>query len=89
MANSMTYTRARAEFGALCDEVVATREPVIIRRDNADDVALLPADELSGLLETIHLLRSPRNAQRLLTALDRARTGEFPPSSVEDLRRRL
>ena len=89
MANSITYSRAKAEFASLCDEVIVTREPVIIRRDNADDVALLPADELSSLLETMHLLRSPRNAQRLFAALDRARTEECPPSSVEDLRRQL
>ena len=89
MANSITYSRAKAEFASLCDEVISTREPVIIRRRNADDVALLPADELSSLLETMHLLRSPRNAQRLFAALDRARTEECPPSSVEDLRRQL
>ena len=89
MAHSITYLRAKAELASLCDEVVATREPVIIRRRNADDVALLPADELSSLLETIHLLRSPRNAQRLFAALNRARTEECLPSSVEDLRRQL
>lgn len=89
MANSITYSRAKAEFASLCDEVIATREPMIIRRRNADDVALLPADELSSLLETMHLLRSPRNAQRLFAALDRARTEECPSSSVEDLRRQL
>jgi antitoxin YefM len=36
------------------------------------DVALLPASELAGLMETAHLLRSPNNARRLLTALRRA-----------------
>jgi len=35
-------------------------------------VALVPADELAGLIETAHLLRSPKNAQRLLTVLRRA-----------------
>jgi antitoxin component of MazEF toxin-antitoxin module len=35
-------------------------------------MAILPAEELDGLRETAHLLRSPRNAVRLLTALQRA-----------------
>ena len=89
MAHTTTYTRARAEFASLCDEVADTREPVIIRRRNAEDVALISADELSSLLETAHLLRSPRNAHRLLNAIARAQRRERPPSSVEDLRRKL
>ena len=38
-----------------------------------DDLAVIAADELESLLETAHLLRSPKNAERLLTALFRAR----------------
>ena len=89
MSTVTTYTSARASLAALCDEVASTREPVIIRRRNAEDVALISADELESLLETAHLLRSPKNAQRLLDALSRAQRQELPPSSVEDLRRNL
>ena len=89
MTTITTYTQARAEFASLCAEVASTREPVIIRRRNAEDVALVSADELASLLETAHLLRSPRNAQRLLTAIDRAQSRALSPSSVEDLRREL
>ncbi|MCY3762790.1 MAG: type II toxin-antitoxin system prevent-host-death family antitoxin [Gemmatimonadetes bacterium] len=89
MTTFTTYTQARSEFASLCDEVASSREPVIIRRRNAEDVALVSADELASLLETAHLLRSPRNAQRLLTAIDRAQSGSLPPSSVEGLRRKL
>ncbi|MCP9818173.1 hypothetical protein KBZ18_01540 [Synechococcus sp. Cruz-9H2] len=45
-----------------------------MRRRKGGDLALVAADELEGLLETAHLLRSPRNAERLLSALERART---------------
>lgn len=67
-----TYSQARATLAALCDEVTSSRQPVLIRRRNAEDVVLLSADELAGLTETAHLLRSPNNARRLLTALNRA-----------------
>lgn len=40
-------------------------------------------------LETSHLLRSPRNAERLLLAIDQARRGEGLEMSVEDLRREV
>jgi len=89
MAIQTTYTHARANLAALCDEVTADREVVIIRRRNAEDVALIAAAELDSLLETAHLLRSPRNAERLLTALVRARQNTVGPQSVEELRQEL
>ena len=89
MTTITTYTQARAALASLCDEVASTREPVIIRRRNAEDVALVSADELASLLETAHLLRSPKNAHRLLTAINRAQSRELSPASVEELRREL
>ena len=84
-----TYSAARANLASLCDHVTASREPVIIRRRDAADVALIAADELAGLLETAHLLRSPRNAARLLAALARAEAGEGEPSAPAELRKHL
>jgi len=84
-----TYSQARANLAKLCDEVVDNQRIVIISRRGRHDVALISADELSGLLETIHLLRSPRNAERLLTALDRAKTRKPKAKSVTTLRKEL
>ena len=84
-----TYSDARAHLAKYLDEATSTREPIIIRRRNREDVALIAADELSSLLEIAHLLRSPRNAERLLQALIRARKGEGTPMSFEELRREL
>lgn len=84
-----TYTRARAHLAALCDDVASGREVLIIHRRGAEDVALISAAELRGLTETAHLLRSPRNAARLLRALERARGKSVPPSSVKALRREV
>lgn len=81
MTTIATYTQARAELASLCDEVASTREPVIIRRRNAEDVALVSADELASLLETAHLLRSPKNARRLLAAINRAQHRALSPSA--------
>ena len=73
----------------LCNEVAANREIVIINRRGNEDVALVAADELSSLIETAHLLRSPKNAQRLLAALNRARSRRLKPQSVAKLRREM
>jgi antitoxin YefM len=87
MPTQTTYTNARANLAALLDKVTSNREIVIINRRGGEDVALVSAAELAGLLETAHLLRSPKNAQRLLTALRRARSRKLRPQPVEKLRR--
>jgi antitoxin YefM len=89
MTITTTYSSARATLASLCDRVVSTREAVIIRRRGAENVALVSADELAGLLETAHLLRSPKNAARLLAAIRRARRGKLKPQPLAKLRRDL
>ena len=89
MALETTYTSLRQRLASVLDQVGDDREVVIVRRRGAKDVALVPAEELAGLMETAHLLRSPRNAQRLLTALQRATRGKGKPESLDKLRREI
>lgn len=84
-----SYSEARDKLDQLWDSAVEDREIVILHRPGKEDVALLPASELAGILETAHLLRSPRNAERLLTALARARAGEARPTTVDALRQEI
>lgn len=89
MAIETTYTQARAEFASLLDRVAEDHEVVMIQRRGRSRVAMVNADELSSLLETAHLLRSPRNASRLLSALRRALRGPGRRQTVASLRRQL
>jgi len=84
-----TFTRLRENLASVLDQVVQDQEVVIVRRRGSPDVALIPAEELSSLMETAHLLRSPANAERLLSALRRAERGKAQRSTVEKLRREL
>ncbi len=84
-----TYTNLRANLAFVLDRVIEDQEVVVVRRRRAKDVALVPADELSALMETAHLLRSPKNARRLLTALLRAGSRKLKPQSLEKLRREI
>jgi len=81
----ISYSRARAQLAMLLDEVTENRETVVIRRRKGGAVAMIAASELSALTETAYLLRSPRNAERLLAALARARAGKGKPMTVEQL----
>jgi antitoxin YefM len=89
MAIETTYTSLRERLASVLDQVANDLEIVIVRRRGAKDVALIPADELAGLLETAHLLRSPRNAKRLMSALENARRGKGKKMSLEQLRREV
>jgi antitoxin YefM len=71
------------------DRVNDDLEVVIITRRGGKRVVLIDADEYEGLLETSHLLRSPRNAERLLIALDQARQGKGLEMSAGELRREV
>ncbi len=87
MSIHLTYSQVRANLAKLLDEVSHNKEVVIINRRNAEDVAMISESELSGLLETTHLLRSPKNTQRLLTALHRAQEKTEKPQTVEELKK--
>ena len=89
MPSETTYTSLRENLATVLAQVVDQQETVIVRRRGARDVALIPASELAGLMETAHLLRSPRNARRLLSALCRAKTGKLKPGTTTALRKEM
>ena len=85
MTIETTYSQARDQLKALMDD----REIVVVRRRSGGAVAIIAADELESLTETAQLLRSPRNAERVLSALARARGGEVQPTPVHTLKQEL
>jgi len=84
-----TYTDARRHFASLWDRLASTRETLIVHRRGAEDMAMLPVAELSALMETAHLLRSPENARRLLSALSRAWEGRGKAEPADGLSKRM
>ncbi len=68
-----TFSQLRGNLKSFCDQAVANRQPIRVRRRSGGDVVLLAADDFDSLAETAHLLSSPANAARLLAALGRAR----------------
>jgi antitoxin YefM len=89
MSIRTTYTDARARFAELLDAVVKDRETVVIQRRRSEDVVMVAADEFASLYETAHLLRSPRNAARLLKALERALGDQGTQLTPDELRREV
>ena len=89
MATKASYSHARQNLAEIWNEVEDSREPAILERRGHEDMALIPADELSSLQETAYLLRSPKNAARLLTALARSQKKTGKSVELETLRKQL
>jgi len=69
--------------------VANNQEVVIIKRRGVENAALISASELAGLLETSHLPISPKNAERLLSAFEKAMKKEGTPQSIDDLKKEV
>jgi antitoxin YefM len=83
-----TYTQAQENLASLLDRLESENSMAIITRPGQKDMALLSAEELTGLLETVDLLRSPANARKLLAALERSRARDvqtIPGQTVTEL----
>lgn len=96
MATETTYSALRRNLASYLDRVTDDREVVVVKRRGARDVAIIAADELAGLTETAYLLRSPKNAQRLLEALAESKANDKKAArakpaavAVAELRRSL
>lgn len=66
--DTLTYTNARANLAETMNRVCEQREPLIITRNGEQAVVMMSLEEFNALEETAHLLRSPKNARRLLAA---------------------
>lgn len=71
----VSYTDLRQNLAKHLSDVHERRAPVTVTRQGKGDVVLLSAEEYAGMEETLHLLRSPANAERLLRSIRSARAG--------------
>lgn len=87
--NQIPLTDVSLNLAEICEQVVTDRDVVIITRPEGENVALISVDELNSLMETVHLLRSPKNADRLLTALQDVKSRTLQPQTISDFRQEL
>ncbi|MEZ2239577.1 type II toxin-antitoxin system Phd/YefM family antitoxin [Microcoleus sp.] len=87
MLSQTTYDRAFKNFEQIYDEVISTREPVVVSREGYESVSVIPTDELNRMIETIYLFQSHENAIRLLDALQRAKKRTNKPQTLDELRK--
>ena len=80
---SITYSAARERLAETMDRVCEDHAPVLITRKRDQAVVMMSLAEYDALEETAHLLRSPRNAQRLLESIQQLEAGKGKVRSVK------
>lgn len=65
----------RRNMAGLMDEVVAGGEALVVTRRGRGGVVVISEEAFAGWEETMHLLRSPANAARLLASVAEADAG--------------
>lgn len=75
MQESITYSDLREHLKEYLDKVCADREPILVTRRNGEDVVIVARSDYEKMDETEYLMRSPKNAERLLQSIDNIRKG--------------
>ena len=74
--NTITYSSARSNLAQTMEKVCDDHNPVIITRKAARPVIMMSLDDYEALEETAYLLRSPKNARRLLESIAQLEAGK-------------
>lgn len=73
---TMSYSESRARYAETLDAVTNDHEEVVVTRAGHDPVVIVSLDDYQSLKETAYLLRSPENARRLVTSIERLEEGQ-------------
>ena len=73
--DTITYTSARGNLAKTMEKVCDDHSPVIITRKTSQPVVMMSLEDYEALEETAYLLRSPKNARRLLESMAELESG--------------
>lgn len=82
---AISYSHARSKLAKTLDEVCRNRTPVIITRQRGGAAVLLSLEDYESLEETAYLLRSPRNATRLLQSIAQLEAGRGKKKKIKPI----
>jgi antitoxin YefM len=80
----VSYTELRQNLKKHMDGVCENRAPLVVTRQNGEPVVILSLAEYESLEETLHLLRDPANAERLLRSINEAEVGALVEHDIKE-----
>lgn len=80
----VNFSDARNQLKRVLDQVVDDADYTIITRRDADDAVVMSLDQFNGLMETVHLLKSPANAAHLSKSIEQYHSGRTEAHRLTD-----
>ena len=80
----VNFSEARNRLKAVLDQVVADADYTVISRRDSEDAVVMSLDQFNGLMETVHLLKSPNNAAHLENSIKQYRSGKVQKHELVD-----
>lgn len=80
----VSFTEARNSLKAVLDSVVNDADTAIITRRDSEDAVVMSLDYYNSLMETVHLLRSPANAEHLNRSIEQFKAGKTTQRDLMD-----
>ena len=72
----VNFSEARNQLNSVLDRVIDDADYTVITRRDAEDAVVMSLDQFNGLMETVHLLKSPANVAHLSKSIQQYRAGE-------------
>ena len=72
----VSFSEARSKLKSVLDQVVNDADYTVITRRDAEDAVVMSLDQFNGLMETVHLLKSPANAAHLAKSIEQYQRGQ-------------
>ena len=80
----VNFTDARNRLKSILDQVVNDADYTVISRRDAEDAVVMSLEHFNGLMETVHLLKSPANVAHLTKSIKQYRTGKVTEHPLGD-----
>lgn len=74
---SFTFTKFKKNLDSIFDQINKNNEPILVSSEKGKEVVVLSKSEFDSIEETLYLLRSPKNARRLLESIEQLNKGEL------------
>ena len=84
--NALTYSTARAKLAGLIEKVCRDHAPVIITKKGDNSVVMMSLEDYEAMEETAYLLRSPKNAKRLMESIEDLKKGKVVRKTLTELK---
>ena len=76
------FSEFRTRLKKYLDSVEDNNETLIIKRKTGKGTVMISLDEYNSIMETVHLLSSKRNSDRLYESINQIRNGETTQKSL-------